>query len=145
MEIKSDALKALDASFGSALSAIVSEGGFEGKQGSSSKVMRVGAAPAQAKYVALVGLGKADKLSTTSEWGPSAFQVGSEWVNRRQSGGPLLVAAHHGGGPLPSRWVLDEWMAVEMGAPGLPGRCWMNGCTLGWGLPIYYRQAPVCL
>lgn len=82
VEIKSDALKALDAAFGSALSAIVSEGGFEGKQGSSSKVMRVGAAPAKAKYVALVGLGKAEKLSTTSEWGPSAFQVGSVFVVR---------------------------------------------------------------
>jgi len=34
--------------------------------------VRVGS---KAKYVALVGLGKADKLATTAEWGASPFQV----------------------------------------------------------------------
>lgn len=74
VSIKSDALKALDLDFGSAFSEVIAEGGFEGKQGSTSKAVRVGSASAKAKYVAMVGLGKASKLSTTAEWGPSVFQ-----------------------------------------------------------------------
>ena len=65
VSISSDALRGLDKDFGSALSAIVAEGGFEGKQGSQSKVVRVGSAPsAKARYVGLIGLGKAAKVRT---------------------------------------------------------------------------------
>ena len=46
-------------------------------QGSQSKAVRVGGAPGVgAKYVALVGLGKAAKVGVSSEWGVSAYQVG---------------------------------------------------------------------
>lgn len=45
-------------------------------QGSQSRVLRLGPVPgAKAKQVALVGLGKRDKLAVTAEWGASPFQV----------------------------------------------------------------------
>ena len=48
-------------------------GDFEGKAGSVSKAVRV--MGSKAKHLALVGLGKGDKLSTTPEWGVSPWQV----------------------------------------------------------------------
>ncbi|GAX85907.1 hypothetical protein CEUSTIGMA_g13323.t1 [Chlamydomonas eustigma] len=75
VSIKSETLKAFDTDFGSAVSAIINEGGFEGKKGVPSKVVRVGTAPsAKAQYLAMVGLGKQEKISTASEWGPSCYQ-----------------------------------------------------------------------
>ena len=45
-------------------------------QASQSKAVRVGAAPgAKAKYVALVGVGKAEKLAEAPSWGLSWAQV----------------------------------------------------------------------
>jgi len=73
--IKSEVLQALDKDMAGALAESVSAGGFEGKQGTQSKVVRVGTAPnTRAKYVGLLGLGKADKVSGSAEWGQSAFQ-----------------------------------------------------------------------
>lgn len=55
MAMSSDALKALDADFGGALSDLVAEGGFEGKRGSATKAVRVGSAPnAKAKVRCMV-------------------------------------------------------------------------------------------
>ncbi|KAG1659191.1 hypothetical protein FOA52_005669 [Chlamydomonas sp. UWO 241] len=76
MSISSDALKALDADFGGALADIVADGGFEGKKGSSSKAVRVGAAPsAKAKTVAMVGLGDTAKLGASPAWGAGPYQA----------------------------------------------------------------------
>lgn len=70
----SDALKALDQATNGAVSDI---DGFEGKQGQVSKAIRVGsgAGGVKARYVALVGLGKQDKVAVNSEWGSSVFQT----------------------------------------------------------------------
>ena len=72
----SASLLSLDMSLGGALNDIIIEGGFEGKQGTQSKVVRVGAAPgSKAKFVAMVGVGKVDKLTTPPTWGPSWAQT----------------------------------------------------------------------
>jgi len=74
--LKSDRLKALNANSSGALGDALAQGGFDGKQGSASKVVRVGnASGISAKYIALVGLGKAAKVSTSTEWGTSPFQA----------------------------------------------------------------------
>lgn len=74
--LKSEALVALDGQLGGVLGEIVAAGGFDGKQGSQSRVLRLGPVPgAKAKQVALVGLGKRDKLAVTAEWGASPFQA----------------------------------------------------------------------
>jgi leucyl aminopeptidase len=71
----STSLLTLDKSLGGALVDIISEGGFEGKQGTQSKVVRVGAAPgSKAKFVAMVGVGKVEKLTQAPVWGPSWAQ-----------------------------------------------------------------------
>jgi leucyl aminopeptidase len=57
------ALTALDAAFGGALSEILSSGGFDGKPGAPSKCVRLFGLPKGPKHVALVGLGKAEKLA----------------------------------------------------------------------------------
>lgn len=84
--LKSDALKALDVDLGGALADIVAAGGFDGKQGSQSRIVRLGAVPgAKAKYVGLLGLGKAAKAATTAaDWGVSPYQA---------LGGAVAVAA----------------------------------------------------
>lgn len=70
--IKSDALKALDAQLGGALSDIVTRYEFKGKAGSSQTV-RCGGGSA-AHYVTLCGLGPRDKLKVVADWGTSPFQ-----------------------------------------------------------------------
>jgi hypothetical protein len=80
VSIKSEPLKALDASLGGALGELLAGGDFDGKPGSASKAMRLagGATAAGPKYVALLGLGKADDLSKAEgpQWGTSPYQVG---------------------------------------------------------------------
>lgn len=45
-------------------------------QGSQSRVVRLGSVPgAKAKYLGLLGLGKAAKAGVVAEWGPSTYQV----------------------------------------------------------------------
>jgi leucyl aminopeptidase len=44
-------------------------------QGTVSKVVRTGASGFSSRYVGLVGLGKAAKLSPTSDWGASCYQA----------------------------------------------------------------------
>ncbi|KAG2430377.1 hypothetical protein HYH02_013739 [Chlamydomonas schloesseri] len=72
--LKGDALKALDAALGGALAEIVAAGGFDGKQGAQSRVLRLYGG-AKAKHVAMVGLGKAAKLAVVADWGASPFQA----------------------------------------------------------------------
>lgn len=74
--IVSDRLKALDTASGGVITDIIAAGGFDGKQGQQSKVLRVGSAPGlKAKQVALVGLGKAAKATTVPDWGISTWQA----------------------------------------------------------------------
>jgi leucyl aminopeptidase len=60
------ALAALDASLGGALSEILSGGGFDGKPGAPSKCVRLFGASKGPKHVALVGLGKAEKIAAAA-------------------------------------------------------------------------------
>ncbi|KAG2422596.1 hypothetical protein HXX76_015923 [Chlamydomonas incerta] len=72
--LKGESLKALDAALGGALAEIVAAGGFDGKQGAQSRVLRLYGG-AKAKHVAMVGLGKAAKLAVAADWGASPFQA----------------------------------------------------------------------
>lgn len=63
-------LQALDAELGGALADIVSVFDFKGKKGSSQAVR----AGKNARFVALVGLGAADKATPTADWGASVWQ-----------------------------------------------------------------------
>lgn len=56
---------------------IISAGDFEAKQGTSSKAVRLAAAAGGPKYVALLGLGKADTLkkAAADRYGANPFQV----------------------------------------------------------------------
>ncbi|MEW5309912.1 MAG: hypothetical protein WDW38_001755 [Sanguina aurantia] len=68
-------LLSLDGDMTGALGEIVSFGGFAGKKGSQSQVIRVGGAGGlKAKYVGMVGLGKAASAHETPAWGTCAFQ-----------------------------------------------------------------------
>ncbi|KAH7617985.1 putative Leucine aminopeptidase 1 [Nannochloris sp. 'desiccata'] len=69
--ISSAELQALDAELGGALSDIVSVFDFKGKAGSSQAVR----AGKNARFVALVGLGSADKATPSAEWGASVWQT----------------------------------------------------------------------
>lgn len=56
-----------------ALAELLTGGDFEGKQGTASKAIRIaGAGP---KYVAMLGLGKAEDLAKEAKWGASPYQV----------------------------------------------------------------------
>lgn len=59
-------------------------------QGSQSRVVRLGSVPgAKAKYLGLVGLGKAAKAGVAAEWGTSSYQVGPvTWFLVPHSAGP---------------------------------------------------------
>jgi leucyl aminopeptidase len=69
--ISSAELQALDSELGGALSDIVSVFDFKGKAGSSQAVR----AGKNARFVALVGLGPADKAAPSAEWGASVWQT----------------------------------------------------------------------
>lgn len=69
--ISSAELQALDSELGGALSDIVSVFDFKGKAGSSQAVR----AGKNARFVALVGLGPADKATPSAEWGASIWQT----------------------------------------------------------------------
>lgn len=90
MSIKSDPLKQLDASLGGALGELLAGGDFDGKPGSASKAMRLGGGGAAGpKYVALLGLGKADELGKAEgpQWGASPYQVCVTREARGEGGG----------------------------------------------------------
>ncbi|GFH26675.1 cytosol_AP domain-containing protein [Haematococcus lacustris] len=75
-QLRSERLKALDTEAGGALLDCVAGGGFEGKQGSHSKVVRLGAGSGvRARYVGLLGLGKAAKVAASADWGTSCFKA----------------------------------------------------------------------
>lgn len=59
-------LSALDAALGGALAEILAAGGFDGKPGAPSKCVRLFGLAKGPKHVALVGLGKADKLAAVA-------------------------------------------------------------------------------
>ncbi len=69
--ISSADLQALDSDLGGALSDIVSVFDFKGKAGSSQAVR----AGKNARFVALVGLGPADKATPSADWGASVWQT----------------------------------------------------------------------
>jgi leucyl aminopeptidase len=69
--ISSAELQALDSELGGALSDIVSVFDFKGKAGSSQAVR----AGKNARFVALVGLGSADKATPSADWGASVWQT----------------------------------------------------------------------
>jgi hypothetical protein len=71
--IKSDPLKQLDSALQGALGELLSGGDFEAKPGTASKAIRVGGAGP--KYVAMLGLGKAEDLAKEAKWGASPYQV----------------------------------------------------------------------
>ncbi|EFJ45167.1 hypothetical protein VOLCADRAFT_106122 [Volvox carteri f. nagariensis] len=73
--VRSEGLQQLDAKLGGQLAEIVAWGGFDGKQGSQSRVVRYTGTGSKAKHVAMVGLGKAAKLTVATEWGVSPFQA----------------------------------------------------------------------
>lgn len=73
VSIKSEPLQQLDKSLQGALAELLTGGDFEGKQGSATKAIRV--AGSSAKYVALLGLGKAEDLAKEAKWGASPYQV----------------------------------------------------------------------
>ncbi|GLI60782.1 hypothetical protein VaNZ11_003014, partial [Volvox africanus] len=73
--IKSEQLRQLDESLTGVLTEIVAWGGFDGKQGSSSRVVRHTGPGTKAKHVAMVGLGKGAKLTAAADWGLSPFQA----------------------------------------------------------------------
>jgi leucyl aminopeptidase len=60
------ALAALDAALGGALAEILAGGGFDGKPGAPSKCLRLFGQAKGPRHVALVGLGKADKLAAAA-------------------------------------------------------------------------------
>lgn len=70
--IKSAALSAVDKASAGAVSELLAAGGFEAKQGQSTRAVR--SPGAKAGNVALVGLGKRDKAVAVPEWGASAYQ-----------------------------------------------------------------------
>jgi hypothetical protein len=77
VSIASAPLQALDTALSGALGELLAGGDFEGKQGQASKALRLmgaGGGPGP-KYVALLGLGKAQELGQ-QQWGASAYQVG---------------------------------------------------------------------
>ncbi|KAJ9530097.1 hypothetical protein QJQ45_023390 [Haematococcus lacustris] len=75
-QLRSERLKALDTEAGGALLDCVAGGGFEGKQGSHSKVVRLGAGSGvRARYVGLLGLGKSAKVAASADWGTSCFKA----------------------------------------------------------------------
>ncbi|KAF5829787.1 hypothetical protein DUNSADRAFT_15483 [Dunaliella salina] len=107
--LSSDRLNALDRECAGILSDCLATGGFEGKKGSQTAVLRVGrnaVAPGLmgAKGVALVGLGKAEDLGPTNSvtsWGPSCFQHLSAQSSDMQMGldyapHPLSQVGIHG-------------------------------------------------
>lgn len=71
--IKSYPLKQLDSALQGALAELLNGGDFEGKPGTASKAIRVGGAGP--KYVAMLGLGKAEDLAKEAKWGASPYQV----------------------------------------------------------------------
>lgn len=71
--IKSDPLKQLDSALQGALGELLSGGDFEAKPGTASKAIRVGGAGP--KYVAMLGLGKAEDLAKEAKWGASPYQT----------------------------------------------------------------------
>jgi len=89
----SAALAALDAALGGALSEILAGGGFDGKPGAPSKCLRLFGAAKGPKNVALVGLGKAEKLAAAAA---SAASTAAGAL----AGGPGGAAA--GGSPFAS-------------------------------------------
>lgn len=101
VSIKSDPMKQLDASLGGALGELLAGGDFDGKPGSASKAMRLsGGGAAGPKYVALLGLGKAEELGKTEgpQWGASPYQVcdartggGVRWGDSMLAPAPIQV------------------------------------------------------
>eukprot|EP00775_Hariotina_reticulata_P007401 gene7401-7610_t len=78
VSINSEALAALNNSLQGVLGELLSGGDFEAKQGTASKAIRLaGSSAAGPKYVALLGLGKAEALAKPSaeQWGASPFQA----------------------------------------------------------------------
>ncbi|KAF6251830.1 cytosol aminopeptidase family, catalytic domain-containing protein [Scenedesmus sp. NREL 46B-D3] len=80
VSIKSGALSSIDKQLQGALSELLSGGDFEAKQGSASRALRLGkpaAAAAGPRYVALLGLGKADGLAKPAEecYGANPYQA----------------------------------------------------------------------
>ncbi|GLC42430.1 hypothetical protein PLESTB_001097800 [Pleodorina starrii] len=73
--LKSESLQQLDSRLGGLLTEIVAWGGFDGKQGSQSRVVRYSGPGSKAKHVAMVGLGKTAKMAVAPEWGASPFQA----------------------------------------------------------------------
>lgn len=68
VSIASPALQQLDASLSGALAELLGGGDFEGKAGSASRALRLGSTgSAGPKYVALLGLGKADELAAADD------------------------------------------------------------------------------
>lgn len=72
--VTSEPLSQLDAALNGVLGELLAAGGFEGKQGQSTRPVRV--LGARAAHVALAGLGKREKAVAVAEWGPSVYQVG---------------------------------------------------------------------
>jgi len=114
-ESQLDAVKALDAQYGGALTDMIESNEFKGKAG-SSLCFRAGG---DAKYVAVVGLGAEDKAlaPATAYGGPNAFATLGSAVaslakaNKCKTAGVSLVA-----GELSAEQVQGVTLGVHLGA-----------------------------
>jgi leucyl aminopeptidase len=75
-KITASALTELDKALGGAIAEILAAGGFDGKPGAPSKCLRLFGASKGPKHVALVGLGKSEKLTSGADAGSVGAAAG---------------------------------------------------------------------